>query len=96
MKNDQVQYKVNIFDEQYTLISDESRQHIVDSAQKVDELIKKIITKSSSVDVRRAAVFASLQVMSELIKLQAEVEKKVFKQDQLLSRIEQALIMLNS
>ncbi len=59
-------YKVTIFGESYTLVSDEPEQHVVESAQNVDTLISVISRDSGIVDVKKLAVLVALQLASEL------------------------------
>lgn len=96
MKHDRVQYKVNILDEQYTIISDEPFEHIMQASAKVDELIKKIVAKSSTADIKKAAILASLQIMSELINVKTAVAYDVHQQMNLLHNMEKAITLLNS
>lgn len=59
-------YKVTIFGESYTLVSDEPEQHVVESARNVDSLMSAISRDSGIVDVKKLAVLVSLQLASEL------------------------------
>jgi len=62
--------KVEIFNDQYSLISDENEQDLLNAAQLVDELMKKISEKSGIGDAKKVAVLAALKISRQLVNLQ--------------------------
>lgn len=58
-------YKVTIFGEHYSLMSDEPEAHVVGVAHKVDQLMKEIAAKMPQATTEKIAVFAALQLASQ-------------------------------
>lgn len=87
-------YKVTIFGDQYTLMSDESEQHVVQAAAIVDAIMKEIAQKSKISDPKKYAVFAALQLASKLTILESEVRSNDLAKERLLGKIEQELLTL--
>lgn len=92
MINKKKSYKVTIFGEMYTLISDEAEEQVVKSAALVDTLMKEIAGSSKISDAKKVAVLAAMRIASLLTQADGEKEAdKVFKEN-LIKRIESALI----
>ncbi|MCX5924760.1 MAG: cell division protein ZapA [Candidatus Dependentiae bacterium] len=91
MKNERTQYKVDIFGEQYVLVSDESAELVINTARCVDSLMKEIATKNNGIDTKKIAVLVALQLASQLVNLKDEKNKNIIQQAHLIDRIEQAL-----
>ncbi|MDP3889268.1 MAG: cell division protein ZapA [bacterium] len=89
MKNERNQYKVDIFGEQYALISDETKEHIAESAELVDSLMQ--IASKSSADTKRTAILVALQIASELIHLKKSMLASQAKEASLVDRMEKVL-----
>lgn len=68
------QYKVTIFGDHYSLMSDESDESILKAASMVDAMMKEIADKSKIQDGKKVAVLAALRVASVLTKLESERE----------------------
>ena len=66
------QYKITILDNDYSLVSDESEQHVRSTVEYVNSLMKEVLEKSRLTDQTKVAVLASLQIASELLHLQEE------------------------
>jgi len=81
-------YKVTIFGCTYTLVSDESEAHILQSAELVDTLMKEIATKSKIADSSKVAVLAALRVASKLISMESTVHTNDNNQKMLIDRID--------
>jgi len=62
--------KIEIFNEQYSLVSDEAEQDIIKAAQVVDELMREISEKSGICETQKIAVLAALKISSQLVNLQ--------------------------
>jgi cell division protein ZapA len=67
--------KVSIFGESYTLVTDESEEHVARAAQQVDALMRDITAKSQLTDSKRIAVLAALQFASKTLILQDIMQK---------------------
>lgn len=84
-------YKVTIFSDQYSLLSDETEARITESALLVDMIMKEISEKSGIVDNKKIAVLAALRIASKLLQRESEIEKNRQKKEELVDRIEQEL-----
>jgi cell division protein ZapA (FtsZ GTPase activity inhibitor) len=84
-------YKVTIFGEPYTLISDESEQHIAESAKVVDGLMSDLAKRAGIADVKKLAVLVALQCSSQLQHSKSHVELLEFEQTHLTDLLSQAL-----
>lgn len=68
------QYKVTIFGDHYSLMSDESEETILKVASFVDTMMKEIAEKSKLQDGKKVAVLAALKAASLLTTLESERE----------------------
>lgn len=84
-------YKVSIFGESYTLISDESEEGLAVSAQHVDELMRNLAEKSGLSDTKRIAVLASLHIATKLKQVETELGNFVQKELELADWIDREL-----
>jgi cell division protein ZapA len=63
--------KVTIIGDEYTLRSDASAEHTRSVAAYVDRAIQSVLEGAPSVDTRRAAILAALQIADELFAARA-------------------------
>ncbi len=91
MKNDKKSYSVRIFDDHYTLISDESERHIEESASMVDSLMKEIAEKSTVTDPKKVAVLTALRIASDLAHMRAREGESGRKQDEIIEALDRTL-----
>ena len=89
-------YKVSILGESYSLVSDETEQHIMGVASEVDACLSEMLKKSSSLDGKKCAILIAVQYASLLAKAREQIEqyqaeRKHFTRllDQSLCQIEQ-------
>lgn len=64
--------KVHIFGDEYSLITNESEEHVKAAAAMVDALIKEIASKASVHQDKKVVVLAALQIASKMILLEQE------------------------
>jgi|ERR1700733_5065847 cell division protein ZapA (FtsZ GTPase activity inhibitor) len=81
-------YKLSIFGEHYSVVSDESAQAVQKAAQLVDSIIKDIASKASHVEEKRVAVLAALQMASKIISLESAITDTQQRQAKLADRID--------
>jgi len=62
--------KIEIFNEQYSFVSDESEQDIVKASQLVDALMREIADKSGLHDGKKIAVLAALRIANRIVNLE--------------------------
>lgn len=96
MKNEKNSYKVQIFGDDYTLVSDESEQHIRKSAQLIDSLMTTIAHDSSINDPKQIVVLAALRIASVLLDIEQVTEEDDRKKAALIEDIEKELLAARS
>lgn len=69
MDNKKVQ--VRILGNEYCLVTNETEEHLVESARLVDSLMQEIV-QGARVDEKKAAVLAALRIASRALKSEAE------------------------
>lgn len=89
--NEAKSYKINIFDEQYSLLSDESAEHIAQSAALIDAYMREIAQKGSIKDPKKVAILAALRVASTMLQLESDLAHRASKEADLVGRLEQLL-----
>lgn len=83
--------KIQILDEEYSLISDESSEDIIKAAHHVDLLMKGILEQTRLNDHKKIAILASLQIANELLKVKEKLQDTQEKESGLIEQIEQQL-----
>lgn len=66
--------KIDIFNDQYSLISDEKEGDVLKAAFMVDKLMREIAEKSNLRDDKKVAVLAALRIASKLIGLENSLQ----------------------
>jgi cell division protein ZapA (FtsZ GTPase activity inhibitor) len=85
-------YDVMIAGHSYCLISDEPYEHIIQSAQRLDEIMSSIAEKSRTLDTKSIAVLAALQIAHQLGTLEDRLAQECKAQEQLIAAIDQELL----
>jgi cell division protein ZapA (FtsZ GTPase activity inhibitor) len=85
-------YKLLIFGDHYSIVSDESYTHITKAAAQVDALMKEIAAKAVHVDEKRIAVLVALQLASKMLSLESNKEFTDGCHQKLIDRIEQEFL----
>jgi len=65
--------KIEIFNEQYFVISDENERDLVKASQLVDTLMREIADKSGLHDGKRIAVLAALRIANRIVNLESSL-----------------------
>lgn len=86
-------YKVVIFNTEYTLVSDETKEHIQQTVQRVDSLMK-IAQQANTTNQTKIAVFVALQLASELLHAHQHTVQLTENHKKLLNKIELELLQL--
>ena len=86
--NEAKTYKVRIFDEDYSLLSDESKEHLIQSAALVDSCMREISQGASISDIKKVAVLAALRMASQVIRLEGTVNSYSRKETNLVAEID--------
>jgi cell division protein ZapA len=91
MNRETKKYKVSIFGEHYSLVSDEPEELVAQSARLVDARMQEIAQVTMITDQKKIAVLAAVLVASDLVRLKMEAEHDAFKQKTFADLIEQVL-----
>jgi len=84
-------YEVTILGELYTLVSDQSDEHIVSATNKINEIIREISQKAPHLEQKKLAVLAALKIASRLVECEYELEAVKNKSQALLDTIDREL-----
>lgn len=87
-------YKLLIFGDHYSIVSDESQAQITQAAAHVDALMKEISAKAVHVDQKRIAVLVALQLASKMLSLESNKEYTDECHKKLIDRVEQEFLAL--
>ena len=93
--NEKKIYKVQIFEEQYVLMSDESESFILKIAEIVDSTMKDISHQSMITDSKKIAVLSALRIAEKLLSFERNYLKDQQKNIALENYIDQELSTLN-
>jgi cell division protein ZapA len=86
--------KLLIFGDHYSVVSDESQSQLAHAASKVDSLMQEISAKFPHIEEKRIAVLAALQLASQIIALESQIEHTSLRHKELVDRIEHECIAL--
>lgn len=84
-------YQLEIFGDKYSLLSDESEQHVVKSAQLVDKYMREIADKVTVKSQQRIAVLTAVRIASILFYKEAELEEQQLHVDEIVELISREL-----
>jgi cell division protein ZapA len=91
MNTEKKKYKVNIFGDQYVLVSDQSQEHVMKVASTVDSLMRDVAQAANLSDGKRVAVLAALQVADRVATLEFDAQNKKERQEALVTLIEKEI-----
>jgi cell division protein ZapA (FtsZ GTPase activity inhibitor) len=95
MMNEKKSYKVQIFEEQYVLSSDESEALVLKAAELVDLAMKEISHHFAITDVKKIAVLSALRIANKLLHCEREHGNNEQRMVALKNYIDQELSLLN-
>lgn len=75
MMSEAKNYKVNILDDQYALLSDESEDRVQNLAKHVDRVMREIADRAQGASHKKVAVLAALQFASRVIALEEQMRQ---------------------
>jgi cell division protein ZapA len=67
--------RVTIVGEEFSLRSDATPQHAQEVAGYVDQSIRRVMANSATVDARKAAILAALQITDELLRTRERMDE---------------------
>jgi cell division protein ZapA (FtsZ GTPase activity inhibitor) len=91
MKRELKSYRVTILGDEYTIMSDESEEHLVESANYVHVLLQDALRKSPHGLPKKVAVLTSLQLASELRNAQAVTRQQEEKSAELVQSVDRLI-----
>jgi len=83
--------KVTIFGDEYTLLSNETEAHVIESAKLIDSCMQEIASKAKISDGKKVAVLAALRIASRVLQLEAQQEKKEHQLKSLVQELDSEL-----
>jgi cell division protein ZapA (FtsZ GTPase activity inhibitor) len=85
--------KVRILEDEYCLVTNESHEHIIESAHIVDSLMREITQNSAlgRIDEKKSAVLTALRIASRALKNEAAMRELLEKSENLVAEIDQEL-----
>ena len=95
MMNEKKSYKVQIFEEPYVLISDQSEEHVSKAASLVDAMMKDISCQSTITDIKKIAVLSALRLADMVLTLEKKYQQEQDKQSGLIGYLDQEMSHLN-
>jgi cell division protein ZapA len=84
-------YKVDIFGDSFTIVTDEPEEHVIESAKLVDSLMREISEKTQLSDIKKLAIFTAFQISSKLGKLESEVNDSNLIKEKLIGLIDKSV-----
>lgn len=94
MMNKNKNCKVHIFGDDYSLITNESEEHVKQAALMVDSLLKEIAGKGSIHQDKKVIVLAALQLASKTLLLQQELADQKSQKERSLALIDTTIASL--
>lgn len=73
--NEAKNYIVRILNDQYTLSSDESQEHINESSELVNLFIREIVDRNKQMEHKKVAVLAALRMASRILQLESQLNE---------------------
>lgn len=89
MDIDKKKIKIEIFNEQYCLISDEKKDDLLYASEIVNTFMKEIADKSSLKDEKKIAVLAALRIANKLVSLKHSLQYCESRQKELAEIIDE-------
>ena len=88
MTNEKKRYKVTIFGQEYTLISNEHEEQVLQAARLVDEVMQEIAGKSVAIDQQKVAVLAALHMANSVVQAKVTAAQQVQRHQALVASID--------
>ena len=93
--NEKKSYKVQIFEEHYVLVSDQSEAFVLKAAEIVDAAMKEISQQSTITDTKKIAVLSALRIADLLLNVEKKYQQEQQKTVAIESYIDQELSNLS-
>lgn len=84
-------FKVSIFGEVYSLMSNESDQHLLEASRRVDHMMKEIAEMTGIQDAKRLAVLVALRLASSMLFAEVAAQKHVQYYQKIAHKIDKTL-----
>lgn len=82
-------YSLRVFDDEYTILTDEPEEHVMRVAQHVDSIMNDIAQKSDGAHPKKVAVLAALKIASTMFNVESDLNKQNKQQEQLVGVIDE-------
>lgn len=84
-------YTIDILGDQYSVVSDESSEHIAQTAAYIHALLQDILAHDATMDHKKAVVLTALRIASKLIHVEQEHQMLHLKGQQLVHTLDDFL-----
>lgn len=84
-------YTVTVFDDSYTLMSDEPEQSFMQAVNYVDSLMHEISSKSQCLDAKRIAVLTALKIAHSLLQAESKLHHDQDRLNKILQELESCI-----
>ena len=91
MKVEKKRYKVRLFDDEYTILSDDMHEHIVVAAQHVDRRMHEMARNQPALDTKKMALLVALQLASDVVVLEKKDATRAQEHQELAQKVQQGL-----
>ena len=91
MKHEIKSYKLTIFNTQYTVVSDEKEELLLQYAAYIDTVMQDIASRSRLQDVQKIAVLAALKIAHTMFDLENTVTHCLQQNNNLIKHIDQEI-----
>lgn len=91
MSNEAKKYTFTILGQTYTVITDETEEHVLRAVSLINSSMKEIAEKGKSLDMRQVAVLVALQYASKLLVKETMLENITKSELEIISVIEREL-----
>ena len=93
--NEKKIYKVQIFEELYTLLSDDPESFVLKAAELVDLIMKDVSCQSMISDPKKVAILSALRIADKLLNIEHDYSKLQQKAIALENYIDQELSIIS-
>ena len=78
--NEAKSYILRILNDQYTINSDESQEHIDKSSELVNSFMREIVDYNKNMEHKKVAVLAALRMASHILHLESQLDELKYKE----------------
>ncbi len=88
MSDTKKKFTVTILGQEYTIVSDEAEQQVLQAAALINTWMQEIVQKSQGIDPKKVAVLVALQCANRLLEVESHLKTFSKREQQLISLID--------